>query len=146
MGRDRGLPCGTISGLGCLHHQERVDASDGDDVRWRGAQDEEVTARPFWRELRGDPRRDGRVAWAYAAAAAMRVASMPISRNTPVGTAMAPQKKSPGSAVSRPLTIAAPESVRTPLASGSNGRRSGRKPVARMIASKRSAAGECLKS
>jgi hypothetical protein len=37
-----------------LAEPERVDASDGDDVRWRGAQDEEVTARPFWRELRGD--------------------------------------------------------------------------------------------
>ncbi len=43
MGRDGGFPRGAISGLGCVHHQERVDASDGDDVRWRGAQDEEVT-------------------------------------------------------------------------------------------------------
>src|SRR4029077_8376097 len=98
MGRDRGLPFGTISGLGCLHHQERVDASDGDDVRWRSAQDEEVTAWPFWRELRGDRRRDGRVAWAYAAAAAMRVASMPICRNWPSAEGIAPQKKRPGSA------------------------------------------------
>ena len=58
---------------------------------------------------------------------------------------MAPQKKRPGSAVARPLTSGAPVALSTPFASGSSGRRSGRKPVARMIASKRSA-GDCLKS
>ena len=56
---------------------------------------------------------------------------------------MAPQKKRPGSAVAWPLTRGAPVAFKTPFASGSRARRSGRNPVARMIASKPSS-GDCL--